>query len=261
MSSDGGGGCTAKIGGSCGPYAWSGWPGSNGYNTYVGDQEVDVQSGSTGGITVTGPSLWTATASYPSCSGCVQTYTAVQQLTNNWGSGGWNGSSNTPMSALSSLTISYTEVSPTGPDDQYEFSPDIWLSPYAGVKCGGCGDVMMWVDTSSQRCSAVNGWTVLGHPALGGQNWSAYVAPGGTGQEIILVLDGSGGSGTCATQNTGTIPVLAAIQWLSANPGSSGFPAFSQLQLTQFNIGWEITQGGGSTFQVSKLAYNVTVAP
>jgi hypothetical protein len=196
-----------------------------------------------------------------SCSGCVQTFTAVQQLTNNWGSKGWNGSSNTPMSALSSLTISYTESSPTGPNDQYEFSPDIWLDPYAGVACGGCGDVMMWVDTTSQRCTAVNGWTLLGHPVLGGQNWTAYLAPGGTGGEIIMILDGSGGSGTCATQRTGTIPVYAAITWLSNNPGPSGFPAFSKLQLTQLNTGWEITQAGGSTFKVSNLAYNVTLAP
>lgn len=252
--------CTAHIGGGCGPYVWAGWPGSNGFNTYVMDQAVDPAPGSTGTVTVTSPSSWSATAHYPSCGGCVQTFDAVQQLTNNWGGGGWNGGSDTPLSALSLLQVRYTESSPSGAGDQYEFSPDIWLNPYAGVRCGGCGDVMLWVDTSAQRCSAVDGWRVLGHPVIAGQDWTAYVAPGGTGEEIILVLDGAGGPGSCARQGSGTIHVLASLRWLSKHPGPSGFPAFSTLTMSQLNTGWEITQGDGATFTVSRMAYRVRLA-
>ena len=251
--------CTAPVGGACGAYVWAGWRGSNGYNTYVADQAVDVQPGSAGSITVSNPSNWSAVSRYTSCGGCVQTYTSVQQLTNNWGNGGWNGGSDTPLAALRELWITYRESSPASdPADQYEFSPDIWTN-YAGHLCGGCGDVMMWADTSAQRCAAVHGWTVLGHPVLLGQDWTVYLGPSGAGDEIIFILDGTGGPGTCARQNAGTFHVWAALRWLSAHPGPSGFPAFTALTMSQLNTGWEITAGDGAGYRIFGLHYGTVV--
>jgi hypothetical protein len=255
--------CTARIGGACGAYTWAGWPGSNGFNTYVMDQAVNVQPGSRGHVTARGPVHWSTVADYTPCGGCVQTANMVQQQTNNWGSHGWNGNSDTPLHALTGLRVPYTESSPASPaatsPNQFEFATDIWTN-YAGNACGGCGDVMAWVDTSPQRCKAVNGWAVFGQATVFGQGWTAYT-PGGKGQEIILVLNGPGGRRTCAQQTSGTIHELTLIRWLSAHPGPTGFPAFSRLTMSLLNTGWEITAGNGSPYAVTRLAYRVTLRP
>jgi len=254
--------CTAGIGGGCGPYHWAGWPGSNGFNTYVIDQAVNVQTGSTGHITARSPSSWQATASYASCGGCVQTFTAVQQLTNNWGGGGWNGSADTPVSALAKLQVRYAETAPSGPGNQYEFAPDIWTS-YSGQLGPGTGDVMMWADTTGRRCTdnGLGAGDIIGHAALAGQPWTVY-RYGPAGGEIVFIRDGGksgdpAGTGTCATAKSGTLHVLSALKWLSGH--AARFPPLSRLTMSQLNTGWEITDGGGAGYAVTALAYPVAV--
>lgn len=256
--------CTAQVGGACGGYGWAGWPGSNGFNTYVQDQGVGPAPGSTGSITVTDPSNWSATASYGDCGGCVQTFTAVQQLTNNWGTGGFNGSSNMPLPALSKLQVVYSETSPSADaGNQYEFAPDLWTN-YGS-------DIMMWADTSTQangsegsRCdnNGLNASNIIGQANLSGQPWTVYSF--GKNSEIIFVLDGSTSTDpvdtdTCAQQESGTLHVLAALQWVSAHRAVTGAPAWTSQFMTQFNTGWEITAGDGGTYNVNSLAYNVTI--
>ena len=133
--------CTALIGGGCpgnGGYSAPGfWPGSNGSNTYVINQAINVQSGSTGSVAAaTSPSSWTAKANYTSCGGCVQTFTAVQQLTNDWGNGRIQRfSGDLPLSVLKKLQVVYTESMPGGSANQAEFSPDLWTD-YSGQEGG-----------------------------------------------------------------------------------------------------------------------------
>lgn len=246
--------CTVRIDDSC-SYKWSGWPGSNGFNTYVMDQAVNVQPGSAGSLTATSPSQWTTTAHYASCGGCVQTANMVQQQTNDWGRHGWNGTADTPVSALSKLQVKYAETSPRA-TASYEFATDIWTS-YAGQLGGGSGDIMMWADTQGRCNPGAFGGTVLGHATFFGQHWTVH-RYGPRGAEIIFVLDGAGGPGSCARQRAGTFHELVALRWLARHV--AGFPAYKTLTMQLLNTGWEIT-GGSGTFKVTSLSYPVTVAP
>ena len=256
--------CTAQLGGNgCGAYTWPGWPGSNGFNTYVEAQNVGATSGSTGSVTVTSPSSWTATANYGDCGGCVQSYDSVQQLTNNWGTGGFNGSSDLPLSALKKLQVAYSETG--APGDQYEFSPDIWTD-YAGQQGPGTGDIMMWADTTSQRCvdNGLNASNIIGHANLSGQNWTVYSF--GPGEEIIMVLDGGtstdpvddGANGSCAQQTSGTLHVLEALKWLSSHHVAM-MPSFASNHLGNFDAGYEITVGNGGQYAVTGLTFPMTI--
>lgn len=245
--------CTAQVGSNCGPYGWSGWPGSNGFNTYVMDQPVDPQPGSTGSITATSPSSWTAKANYTSCGGCVQTFTAVQQLTNNWNPAAKNftGSSNLPLSVLSRLQVTYAESSPADPGNQDEFAPDVWDTQAKA-------DVMFWADTSPTRCvnNGLNSSDILGQATLGSQQWTVYHF----GAEVIIILDGTSSAdpvstGTCAQQKSGTIPILAGYKWLVKHGVQPSLGS-----LTQLNTGYEITAGDGTgQYAVTSLSYPVTI--
>lgn len=254
--------CTAQIGDGCGAYSWSGWPGSNGFNTYVVDQDVGAQHGDTGSITADSPSSWTAQGNYVSCGGCVQTYTAVQQLMNNWGSGGFNGSDDVPVAHLGKLQVTYTENAPTTAGNQYEFSPDIWTN-YAGQAGSGSGDIMMWGDTSHGRCvnNGLNASNIIGQATMSKQHWTVY-RYGGPGVEIVFILDGTSSTdpvdtGTCATQKSGTFHVLSALKWL-ANHHVALFPSLANLTVGQMNAGWEITDMNGGGYAVTRLAYPVS---
>jgi hypothetical protein len=238
-SATGGGGpfsCHVAIGGNCGPYSYAGIPMSNGYNTYVSNQGIDVHGSAT--VNANNPGDWNVVANLFDCGGCVQIYPHVQQLTNNWNGSGWGGGSqDTPWRTLSTLKINYDETSPqTGAS--YQFSPDVW-GP-------GPWDIMFWVDTHGRCNEGAFGPVVLGHLTIDGQAWTAHQY----GNEIILVLDGAGGPGTCAQQSSGTINILAGLNWLY----DRGFISGTTLQ--QLNTGWEITQSSGQTFTMN--SYSVT---
>lgn len=231
--------CSAQIGGNCGPYAYGLIPMSNGFNTYVANQGIDVHGTAT--VHANSPGDWNVVANLSDCGGCVQIYPDAQQLTNDWNGSGWGncGSTcaDTPWRSLSTLKIAYNETSPqTGAS--YQFSPDVW-GP-------GPWDIMFWVDTHGRCNEGAFGPTLLGHLTIDGQNWTAHQY----GTEIILVLDGAGGSGTCAQQSSGTINVKAGLDWLWNNGFIHG------TTMSQLNTGWEITQASNATFTVHN--YSIT---
>jgi hypothetical protein len=222
---------------------------SNGYDTYVTNQAINVHGTET--VHANNPGDWNVVANLADCGGCVQTFPDVQQLTNDWcpATGTWGCASgsadetDTPLAALSTLKINYSETSPQDAGSSYEFAPDIWQDNYAN-------DVMFWVDTHGRCDTGAFGGTVLGHAVLDGQNWTVH-RYGGAGAEVIFVLDGAGGSGTCAQQSSGTIDIKAGLQWLVANGFESG-----PIVLSQVNTGWEITQADNTTFTVH--SYSIT---
>lgn len=242
--------CTVPLGETCGAYAYPGIPNSNGYNTYVANQNVGGMPGTTETVYANDPGDWQVVAdARPYGYTGVQTFPDVQQLFNNWCGGGWSGCASptdTPIDALSSLWIDYAEESPTGPDDLYEFSPDLWLSNYGS-------DIMFWVDTKGRCNTGAFGGTVLGHATIGGQNWTVH-RYGDAGAEIIFVLDGPGGSGTCAQQRSGAIDIKAGVAWLVAQGFVQRGP-----KVTQLNTGWEITSARAATFRVA--GYRITAQP
>jgi len=140
------------------------------------------------------------------------------------------------------LNINYDETSP-GTGASYEFSPDIWQSTYPT-------DVMFWTDTTGRCNTGAFGSTLLGHAVIDGQSWTVH-RYGGYGAEIIFVLDGAGGSGTCAKQPSGAINIKAGLDWLVAGGFIPAHPVLSQV-----NSGWEITQASGATFTMH--SYSIT---
>jgi hypothetical protein len=243
--------CVAPIGGVCGNYVYAGIPNSNGYNTYVTNQAVGPEPGTTETIYANDPGDWMMISdARPYGYGGVQTFPDVQQLFNNWCGHDWSGCSsptNTPIDSLTSLKVHYTEESPTDTNDHYEYSPDLWLQNYPN-------DIMFWVDTLGRCNEGAFGGTVLGHAVIDGQNWTVH-RYGGAGAEIIFVLDGDGGSGTCAQQHSGTINIKAGVQWLTDQKILTGPPVMGQL-----NTGWEITSAQHATFRVSEYTIEATPA-
>ena len=240
--------CSVPLGGVCGAYSYAGIPNSNGYNTYVANQNVGAQAGTTQVLSANNPGDWQLVANdVPYGYTGVQAYPDVQQLFNNWCGAGWgNCSADTPLGSLSELKINYAETSPTGANDIYQFAPDLWLDNYGS-------DIMFWVDIHGRCNEGAFGGTVLGHATIAGQAWTVH-RYGGFGAEIIFVLDGPGGTGTCAQQNHGTIDIKAGVDWLTANKFVNGAPVMSQL-----NTGWEITSAQAATFRV--ISYSITATP
>jgi hypothetical protein len=243
--------CTVPLGDSCGAYTYAGIPNSNGYNTYLSNQAVGAQSGTTQTLSANSPGDWQVTANdVPYGYLGVQTFPDAQQLMNNWPwlNGAFCGSSctDTPLDGLASLKVNYAETSPTDANSIYEFAPDVWPSGYPF-------DVMFWVDTHGRCDAGAFGSTLLGHAVLDGQNWTVH-RYGGPGAEIIFVLDGPGGTGTCAQQSSGTINIKAGFDWLTSN----GFITTGQKTITQLNTGWEITSADNTTFTVT--SYSITAS-
>ena len=106
------------------------------------------------------------------------------------------------------MKVNYAETSPTSAASIYEFAPDVWSDNYAS-------DVMFWVDTLGRCNEGAFGSTVLGHATIDGQGWTVH-RYGGFGAEIIFVLDGPGGPGTCAQQHSGTVNIKAGFDWLTS---------------------------------------------
>jgi hypothetical protein len=268
-STAGAAGCSASLGGSCGGYSSTQtWPGSNGFNTYVSNQNVGANSGTTESLSApdeSGSAVTPVTIvphAVPLGYTGVQTFPDVQQLTNNWdGTNNWNGQDvDTPVDGLSSLVVNYSETSPGGPNNIFEFAPDIWTN-YAGQDGPGSGDIMFWADTSPIRCNdnGLDNTNIVGHVTLQGQNWTAY-RYGGVGDEIVLILNTTSpdpvDTDTCAQQTSGSIDIKGGLDWLSSQgllPHGSG-----PLTMGQLNTGWEITSGDGSAFTLN--SYSVTTA-
>lgn len=245
--------CTAPLGGGCGGYDYAGIPMSSIYTTGISNQDVGANSGTTQTLYANNPGDWQVVAdAVPYGYLGVQTFPDVQQLFNNWTGTDWNCGSaacsdtKTPLDSLSTLAVTYAETSPQDPLSIYQFSPDLWLDNYGS-------DIMFWVDVHGRCDEGAFGGTVLGHTVIDGQGWTVH-RYGNAGAEIIFVLDGPGGAGTCANQSSGTINVKAGVDWLVAGGFVQGAPVVAQL-----NTGWEITSADNTTFQVT--GYSIEAVP
>jgi hypothetical protein len=124
-----------------------------------------------------------------------------------------------------------------------EAAYDIWQVNYPS-------DVMIWTDTVN-RCEpgAFGGTTLATGLTIGGQVYDAY-RYGGPGAEIIFVLEGAGGAGTCAQQPSGTVDILGVLNWLA----SHGYVSNVTVPLVDFTF--EICSTGGvpENFAVTSYA-------
>ena len=239
-----GSGCPSVAGpnGESGYYAPSFSSNSNGYNTYVSNQDLGING--TQSLWANGPGSWKIVSNITDDGGRVQTFPDAQQLYDTTGAG------NFPLSGFPALKVNYDETSPGGTANHYQFSPDVFFSNYAN-------DVMFWVDVNGRCDEGSYGPSLLGHFTMpDGSGWTAHryddssITTGNTGAEIILIKDGPGGQGTCAQEHSGVIDVKAGLAWLSSHGFLPAVPTLSILQ-----TGWEITQSSNATFTVNSMSY------
>jgi hypothetical protein len=210
---------------------------SNGFNSYVSANEV----GPVNYVTTLGaysPSMWYTTADAgPAQTGQVQMGPCNLQQFDNWGSNGWNGSSNTPLSAFTSLTCTYDVTSPIG--GAYELEFDIWTgyrgatgahtTVASGSNGGQISTIASWANPSAgvlavastagfpasgsvQVQASGSTWAVVSYTAIAGNTFTGctYVSGSATGtvstggsvdqmttRDIMLWLD------TSTERNTG----------------------------------------------------------
>jgi hypothetical protein len=248
---------TSSPNGTCGDYN-TGSTNSNGYNSYVAN---NCWADPTCQQTLSANSFgdWQVTANEPAGNGSVKTAPEAQQQFNNWcpGSKTWsnlvpNGCSNegdTPISALSQLTSTYAESTPHNGQTIAQWAWDNWLDNDSGYP----DEVMIWVDNNGRCNSGSLGTQVHAPVTIAGQEWTPYQYDS---TEFIWSLDGSGGAGTCAQQASGTVDVLALLNWMQAN-GHAAAGATLDLLDGLFEIC--STGGAPETFGVS--SYSVAAKP
>jgi hypothetical protein len=231
---------TSPDGDHCGPYLYPPVVMSNGFDTYVGNNcWGDPTCKFT--TTVTDPGHWSTVATEPAGQTAVVAYPDVQQLTDDWCGSGWNTTScpnptGTPLSALTSLTSTFTEAMPHDTGTIAEFGYDLWTN-YSS-------DIMIWTDNVNRGAGGAN--LLASDQVIGGQSFDVYQY-GGAGGEIIFSLNDAGGSGTFANETSGTVDILGTLAWVQ----SHGYA--SNISIGQIDAGWEIcsTGGGPETFTMS----------
>jgi hypothetical protein len=230
--------CTSGASGSLGPYSGAAISNSNGYNTYVANNMWGANAGTTQTVCAANPGDWTVVAKAgPGDYSGVQTYPNVQQLFNNWTGSGWNqgpSMSDTPISALHSLTSTYATRNPS--TGIFEAAYDIWLSSAKGQQGNQKGqgqEVMIWVHNVNR---GTGGATIDAHTTLSGVPTTLM----NYGSELILSFDHN--------QPSGTVDLLAALKYLQ----SIGRVPPSAV-IGQIDFGWEIcsTARQALTFQVT----------
>jgi hypothetical protein len=195
-------------------------------------------------LSANNPGQWQVVARQEAGNTSVRTYPNAQQLMNNWNGSGWGNCSEcaeTPISGLSQLSASYTEVTPRD-GTIGQFAWDIWTNNNAGYP----GEIMVWVDNSNRESG---GATQVGTATIAGQDWTIYRYGDG---ELIWSL---GAPGTFAQQGSGTVDLLAILR----ESIRQGFTSPSAV-IAHTNAGWEICSTGGvdETFSVSQ--YTLTMA-
>lgn len=206
---------------------------SNGYDTYVNNDMWAANSGTSQTICASSPSDWFVTANMrPTDYTGVQTYPDVQQLMNDWTGSGWNGngiSTNTPVSALTSLTSSYATLDPSLRTGDWEAAYDIWTTTGQ--------ELMIWVATSSER-RATNGAKIINRDVSIGAHTFTYQNYNGALPQLVLNTN----------ETSGTIHLLAAFKYWESIGVLSAHALLSQIQ-----FGWEIcnTAGKSLTFRLT----------
>lgn len=228
--------CVTSAGnGNCGPYSYRAISNSNGYTTYVGNNMWGCGNGSCGAQTLTayGPGNWSVMSAQAGGNTAVLTYPNVQQVFTK------TTDTDPAISAFASITSGFTETMNPQAGTDAEAAYDLWLSNTSGPN-----EVMIWVDNAGR---GNGGARRIGVVTIGGQGFTIYQYGGG---EIIFSLDRS--------EQSGTVDILAALQWLRGRGLVS-----AGAQLGQVDFGFEICSTGGKpeNFAVSRYTLTSTCGP
>lgn len=222
---------------------------SNGYNEYVANNcWADPSCNQT--LSANSGTDWQVTANEPAGNGSVRTGPEIQQQTNDWclaenmwqSQGSCTDLGNVPTSALSSLPSSYAESMPHNSQTIAEAAYDIWTN-YPN-------DIMVWNDTVNRCNSGAFGGTTLGTGVtIAGNIYDVY-RYGGDGAEIIFVLEGAGGAGTCAQVSSGSVDLIGILNWVNAH-----VTAITDISLIDYTF--EVCSTGGSNENFTLSAYTL----
>jgi hypothetical protein len=216
-----------SLKGQCGPYLYSAMSGSNGQNTWVGQNIWNPISGASQSLYANNPGDWHAVANMPAGN------TAVVSFPN--GSEQYN---DPLLSSFSSIYSSFTEDMNPQSGTSAEAAYDIWLNDWAN-------EVMIQHDIVNRgTCPIIATAQFGGSGGVPMQNWNLCKYD----SELIWQLAGSG-------EQSATVDVLAMLTWLETH----GYLPHSS-NLTALSYGFEICSTGGKpeTFSVSRFTINAT---
>lgn len=218
---------TSSNNGSCGPYpGFAGIVIQNNPNNQGGASVIqDIWnpiSGISQTLTSYDPGNWSVTASMPAKNTAVVSYPDIQQL--------YTTVSNTPtpLADFHSITSSYTESGPQGGD--WEAAYDIWTDMYSV-------ETMIWVDNHGQTPAG----SKVATATIGNASYSVWSAGKGL---VSLVLN--------SNQSSGSVDVLAALNWLKSNNYMSATAGVNQI-----DFGFEICSTGGSAQKFTMSQYSL----
>jgi hypothetical protein len=188
----------------------------------------DAWSGTHGPQTldVCNQASWYAVSNQPDVGGQVETYADTE-----YDVGGRNASSTTPISALSSITSTFSEAFP--PAGAWDAAYDLWLNNWKT-------EIMIW----NQWAGAQSYWPAQATTALtlDGVPYHFY----NNGGELMFFRD--------AQTASGSVDILGAFQWLV----SQGLVKSSDVP-TQLEYGVEVcSTSGAETFPLTGLSFNVS---
>ena len=230
---------TSGAQGNCGPYLYPAITGSDGTNTFVGNDVWSPKPGWAQTLYATDPGNWYVTANMPAGNTSVISFPNTSLYYNE-----------APLSSYSAIYSSFTEnvnVNPN-PGSVAEAAYDMWFNSYAD-------EVMIQHDfigdSLRPRCDAYVG-VVVATVAFGGshgvpvRNWNLCVF----GAEKIWQL------ATGVNVSSTSVDILAMVQWLEDH----GYMTTTNSTITAISYGFEICSTGAldENFQVSAFSLTST---
>ncbi len=133
------------------------------------------------------------------------------------------------FNSFSSITSTFSEVSPHSANSDFEAAYDLWFNNYAY-------EVMIWVDNNNQTPGGAPSSQIASKASVGGGTYDVYLS----GSTMYFVA--------ATNFSSGTVDILSVLNFAASTQGQSWLPA--DATVTQFNFGWEIcsTNGQNATF-------------
>ena len=230
---------TSSLQGTCGPYTYAPIEGSNGFNTFVGNDVWNPQPGWQQTLYVQNPGNWFAVCNMPAGNLSVISYPNTGQYFNE-----------APLANYASMYSTYSDDINinTNPGSIAEAAYDMWFNAYHD-------EVMIQVDfigdAARPRCDVAN--DVITTVAFGGSNgvpllnWNLCVF----GSEKIWQL------ATGVNTSTMKVDILSMVLWLQTH----GYMTSNNSTITAISFGIEVCSTGGvnENFLINELSLEYTL--
>jgi hypothetical protein len=223
--------------GNCGPYLDPAITGSDGTNTFVGQNVWGPIPGYSQTLYATAPGSWYVKANGPAGN------TAVVSFPN---TGQRNFPSPNKLTDFTSIYSSFSETMPSNSGTSVEAAFDIWLNNWANevmiqhdmVNRGGpCGPVLATVSFGGKGGVPVQSWILCQY-----------------GSEIIWQVQGTG---DVYGFHSGSVDILAMLTWLMDH---QYLPQNSVLD-NGLGYGFEICSTGGVDEDFKVTSFSITATP